>query len=50
MSDVMRGDYTLGPLAYGVHQKGVQLVELIEAPSDKYVGKDRAHGTGLINL
>ena len=46
----MRGDYTLKPLAYGVHHGGVILVELFEAPSAYYVGRDTAHGTGLINL
>ena len=46
----MIGDYTLKPLTYRVHNGGVKLVDIIEAPSYKYVGRDRAHGTGLINL
>ena len=50
MSSAMRGGYTLKTLAYGIHHKGVQLVEIFEAPSSYYVGKDRAHRTGLINL
>ena len=46
----MIGSYTLGYIAYGVHHRGVQSVDLIDTPSDKYMGKDRAHGSGLINL
>ena len=34
MSFAMRGDYTLEPLAYVDHHRGVQLVELFEAPLD----------------
>ena len=45
----MRGEYTLEPLAYGVCRKVVQLVEIIEYPSAKYMGKDIANMTGLIN-
>ena len=45
----MRGDYTLKPLAYEVDNKGVWLVDIVEAPYDKYVGKDRDHGAGLNN-
>ena len=41
LSYAMRRDCNLEPLAYGVHQTGVQLVELVEDPLDKYVGKDR---------
>ena len=33
----MRGDYTLEPLAYGVHNRGFGLVKLVEAPLVKYV-------------
>ena len=50
MSSIMIGDYTLEPLAYGSHHRGARLVELFEAPSSEYVGKNRSHGTGLINL
>ena len=50
MSYTMRGDYTIKHLAYGVHHKGVRLVEIVEAPLVKYVRKYRSHGTGLINL
>ena len=46
----MRGDYTLKHFAYGVHHRGFRLVELVEAPLDKCVGKDISNGTGLINL
>ena len=46
----MIGDYTLEPLAYGVHIIGVRLVEIFEAPSSKYMVKYRTHGTGFINL
>ena len=46
----MREDYILGTLTYGVHHRGDQLVDLIESPSDKYTGKYRASGKGLINL
>ena len=46
----MRGDYNLKPLVYGVHHRGNQLVEIVEATSDKYMGKDRSHGKGLIKL
>ena len=31
LSYAMRGDYTLKPLDYGVHHRGVQLVELVES-------------------
>ena len=50
ISYAMRGDYTLEPLANGIHHRSFRLVELTEAPLAKYVGKDRPHGTGLINL
>ena len=46
----MIGGYTFKPLSYVVHHRGVWLFELIEAPLDKYVGKDKAHMIGLINL
>ena len=46
----MRRDYNLKPITYGVNHSGVGLVDLVEAPLDKYVGKDRGHGTGLIKL
>ena len=46
----MKWDYTLKPLAYAVHNRGVWLGELVEAPLAKHVDKDRTHGTGLINL
>ena len=50
LSYAMRGDYTLKPLDYGVHHIGVQLVELVESHLYKYLGKDRPHRKGLINL
>ena len=50
MSSDMRGEYTLEPLTYSIHHRGVQLVDLVKYPMDKYMVKDRAHGTGLINL
>ena len=50
MSYSMIGDYTLKPLADGVHHRGYQLVDIVEAPSYKYVAKDRFRGTCLINL
>ena len=31
LSSATRGDYTLKPLAYGVHNRGVQLIEIFEA-------------------
>ena len=43
-------DYTLKPITYDFHNRGVQLVELIGDTLDKYLEKDRAHGTVLINL
>ena len=46
----MRGYYKIKPFAYIIHKISVRLVELIEAPSDKYMSKDRSHGSGLINL
>ena len=33
LSSYMRGKYILVPIDYGVHYRGVQLVELFEAPS-----------------
>ena len=50
LSYAMIGEYFLEPLAYGVHQRGVRLIQLVESPLDKYVGKDRTYGAGLINL
>ena len=50
LSYYMRGDYTLEPLAYGVNCRGARFFLLVEAPSDKYIGKDRSHRTCLINL
>ena len=50
LSSAIRGDYKLKPLVYGVHHRGNQLVEIVEATSDKYMGKDRSHGKGLIKL
>ena len=50
MSYAMRGDYTLKHLAYGVHHIYVQLVEIFEAPSAKYVGKGISRRASLINL
>ena len=50
LSYAMRGDYTFKPLAYEFHHICVQLVDLTEYPSAKYVGKDKSHETGLINL
>ena len=44
-----RGLYPKPP-SYGVYHRGVQLVGLVEAPLTNYAGKDRKHGTGLINL
>ena len=35
----MIGDYNLEHITYGVRYRGVQLVDLVEAPLDKYVGK-----------
>ena len=46
----MRGNSTLEHLTYGVHHRGVQLVDIVEDTSDKYVIKDRSHGARLINL
>ena len=46
----MRGEYALKPLAYGVHDWGVQLVEIVKYPLAKYVVKDRSHVIVLINL
>ena len=50
LSYTMRGEYNFRHLAYGVHHRGVQLVELLGAPSAEYVGKDRPYGTGFSNL
>ena len=50
LSYAMRGGYTLELLAYGIHNRKFRLVELVEYISDKHVGKDRSHGTGLVNL
>ena len=50
LSYAMIGEYTLEPLFYGVHNRGVQLVELVEYPLAKYVEKYISHRTGLINL
>ena len=50
LSYATRGDYTLEPLAYGIHHRSVRLVEIVEDTLDKYVGKGRTHGAGLINL
>ena len=46
----MIGDYTLEPHTYGVHRRCVRLVEIVEAPPDKYMGNDISHRKGLINL
>ena len=46
----MRGDYKLEPIYHGVHHIGVLYVDLVEAPLEKNVVKDRSHETGLINL
>ena len=46
----MRGYYTLEPLVYGFHHRGIRLVEIVEYPLSKNVGKDRSHSTSLINL
>ena len=34
LSSAMRGDYTIEPLVYGVHHRGIRLVELFGVPSD----------------
>ena len=34
LSSAMKGDYTLEHLAYGVHHRGVRLVELVKYPLD----------------
>ena len=44
------GDYTLEPLAYGVHHRGVRLVDLVGFNLSKHSGKDISNKTGLINL
>ena len=41
----MIGGYILELLAYGVHHRGVQLVDTIEYILIKHIGKDRVHGT-----
>ena len=46
----MRGDHKLEPISHGVHHIGVLFVDLVEAPLEKNVVKDRSHETGLINL
>ena len=43
LSYAMRGIYTLNPHSYGVNHIGFQLVDIVEAPSVKYVVKDRSH-------
>ena len=50
LSYAMRVEYTFEPLAYGVHNRGVWLVDLVKATLDQYVVKYIAHGTGLINV
>ena len=50
MSYSMVGYYTFKPIAYGIHDRGVWLVHLVESPLDKYTGKNRSPGTGLIYL
>ena len=50
LSYAMRGDYTLEPLAYGFNHRGLGLVELVEAPLAKYVGKDISHRKDFINM
>ena len=40
LSYFMRGEYTLEPLAYGIHLIGVQLVELAEDPLAKLMGDE----------
>ena len=45
-----RGDYNLKPLTYGVHHIVVLLVDPVGSPLVKYLGKDRYHRTGVINL
>ena len=50
LSYATRGDCTLEPLAYGIHHRGVQLVDIVKDSLDKYMGKDRDHGRGLINM
>ena len=50
LSYAMIGDCTLEPLTYGVHHRGLQLVEIVEYPLAKYMEKYRAHWTGLIKL
>ena len=39
MSYAMRGGYTLGPIAYGIHNRAVQLVDLIGSHLGKIRGK-----------
>ena len=46
----MRGDVTLKTLAYDIHHRCVWLIDPVEAPLSKHVGKYRYHVTGLINL
>ena len=50
MSYEMVGGYTLKHLDYRTNHRFFRLIDLVEAPLAKYMGKDRAHGAGLINL
>ena len=43
LSYAMRGIYTLNPHSYGVNHRGLQFVDIVEAPLVKYVVKDRSH-------
>ena len=49
-SYAMRGDFNLKSISYSVHHISVWFFDFIEDPFDKYVVKDRSHGTGMINL
>ena len=46
MGYAIRGDYTLKPLSYAVHHRGVQLVDIIAITLAKYVGN--IHPTGQV--
>ena len=46
----MRGDYTLEPLGYGIHHRGIQLVDIVEDTQANCLDKDRSQETFFINL
>ena len=49
-SYAIRREYIFKTFGYGVHNIGVQFVDLVEAPSYKYMEKDISHESVIINL